>query len=350
MTGGAEVFVVSLCNALAKLGHQVTLLTFYQKQESEFLYNRIDKSIKIDILEKRKGIDPTLSFKLREYIKLNNFEIVHLHVQAIVYAIFPSLSYKKCKYIATIHNDAYKEAIGFHRSVRKFMFKHKLVSPVTISDESKISFEKLYGLPSDMIYNGVSIEYGQPADINLDQYRLSPKTKIFTYVASVNEVKNQLTAAKAFNKLAKEGIDAVLVIIGRLTETDYCRKVKEQASKNVIVHGVTDNPVTFLEQSDYFMLTSRYEGMPISLLEAFATRTIPVVTPVGGCKNLVHDGENGIICEDCNLESISKSISRAVNLSDQQILDMKNKLSDVFEEYSISKCAEKYLEVYNRII
>ena len=236
-TGGAEVFVVSLCNALVNMGHNVTLLTFYSRNNEEFLYSRLDSHVDTICLPKRKGVDLLLSFRLKNLIRRGRYEVVHLHVQAIIYAILPCLVYRKCQYIATIHNDAYKEAAGIHRWIRKFMFTNNLVTPVTISEESKVSFEALYKISSTMIYNGVSINYVQAgkATEDVSRYKLTPQTKIFVYVASVNGVKNQLNAAKAFNRLGSEGVDVVLLILGRLTETEYCKRVRKEASDHVII-------------------------------------------------------------------------------------------------------------------
>ena len=220
--------------------------------------------------------------------------------------------------------------------------------PITISDESKISFKELYKLKSEVIYNGVTTDYFTESDVvEFNKFRITPQTKVFTYVASVNEVKNQLNAAKAFNRLAKNGYDVALLVLGRITESDYCRQVKNESSKNVIVYGQTSNPVEFMKKSDFFMLVSQYEGMPISLLEAFSSRLIPIVTPVGGNKNLVHDEINGLICDSCEIDSICNVVKRAIELTEEQIAHMKDKLTQDFAEFSIETCAKKYVELYN---
>ncbi len=347
-TGGAEVFVVSLCNALAKMGHEITIMTFYPKDDSQFLYKRLDKQVKQVLLPKHKGVDLLLPFRICKFIKNGKFDVAHFHVQSIIYSIISCMVHKECRYIATIHNDAYKEAQGLHRFARKYLFKNKLMLPITISDESKISFKELYKLKSEVIYNGVTTDYFTESDVvEFNKFRITPQTKVFTYVASVNEVKNQLNAAKAFNRLAKNGYDVALLVLGRITESDYCRQVKNESSKNVIVYGQTSNPVEFMKKSDFFMLVSQYEGMPISLLEAFSSRLIPIVTPVGGNKNLVHDEINGLICDSCEIDSICNVVKRAIELTEEQIAHMKDKLTQDFAEFSIETCAKKYVELYN---
>ena len=346
-TGGAEVFVVSLCNSIVKMGHDVTLLTFYPRQKGEFLYERLDTRVEIVTIGKKFGVDPTLSLRIRKFIKRNGFDVAHFHVNAIAYALIPATTYPGCRYIATIHSDAEKEASGLHRLVRKFLFGKRLMVPVTISKESQRSFADLYHLDSELIFNGVATDFpssGEPDTIN--RFRFTDTTKVFTLVASVGEVKNQLNAAKAFNSLAKEGYDVVLVLVGRIGDTDYCRQVKAEASDHVIVYGPYAKPLELLRDSDFFMLVSIYEGMPLSLLEAFSAGVVPVVTNVGGCRNLVKDGENGIICSSCEIEDIKIAVIRALSIKDNEKQQMKARLKSEFGRFSIEKCTEAYLSLY----
>lgn len=341
------MFVVSLCNSIVKMGHDVTLLTFYPRQKGEFLYERLDTRVEIVTIGKKFGVDPTLSLRIRKFIKRNGFDVAHFHVNAIAYALIPATTYPGCRYIATIHSDAEKEASGLHRLVRKFLFGKRLMVPVTISKESQRSFADLYHLDSELIFNGVATDFpssGEPD--TLSRFKLTQNTKVFSLVASVGEVKNQLNAAKAFNSLAKEGYDVALVLVGRISDTDYCKQVKVEASDHVIVYGPHANPLELLKESDFFMLVSQYEGMPISLLEAFGTGVVPVVTPVGGCKNLVREGENGIVCRSCEIDDIKSAVKKALDLKDEEKHRMIERLKMAFDAFSIEKCTEAYLKLY----
>lgn len=341
------MFVVSMCNSLVKMRHDVTLLTFYPRKEGEFLYERLDTRVKIVNIGKKSGVDPTLSFRIRRFIKRNGFDVAHFHVHAITYALIPAITYRGCRYIATIHSAAEKEASGLHRRVRQFLFGKHLMMPVTISEESQRSFAELYHIDSALIYNGVATNYPSSGESDtINRFRLSDATKVFTLVASVGEVKNQLNAAKAFNSLAKEGYDVALVLVGRISDTDYCKQVKVEASDHVIVYGPHANPLELLKESDFFMLVSQYEGMPISLLEAFGTGVVPVVTPVGGCKNLVREGENGIVCRSCEIDDIKSAVKKALDLKDEEKQRMIERLKMAFDAFSIEKCTEAYLKLY----
>lgn len=351
--GGAENFIVALCNEFARQGHEVTLLTFYPRGEGEFLYDRLESGVKTDCIGKRRGVDLTLSFRLRHYINRGGFDIAHFHVQAVSYSLVAALT-KICGCVATIHNDAYVEATGLHRLIRKILFRLTGTSAVTISAESDRTFKELYATPSTLIYNGIAA-YHPSANTEktlelLASFRKTPSTCIFVNIASVTPQKNQVRIASAINRLAAEGEDVTGVFLGRITNENYGIALKEQCSDHVKYLGEVSNPRDYLAGSDFFVLTSEYEGMPISLLEAFSTGTIPIVSAVGGCRNLVRDNHNGFVTNSTSVEDITEALRRACHAESATFNKMKQYLSKEFEEYTIAKCADRHIELFRTLV
>lgn len=62
-----------------------------------------------------------------------------------------------------------------------------------------------------------------------------------------------------------------------------------------VMAGYHDDPATVLAGADIFTLSSRHEGLPISLLEAMSLGVPPVVTSVGGSVEVVTDGVDGVL-------------------------------------------------------
>lgn len=63
-----------------------------------------------------------------------------------------------------------------------------------------------------------------------------------------------------------------------------------------------------LRAADLFFLPSYNEGMPMSILDAMGYGLPVVSTTVGGITKIVHDGENGFVCEPGDIDSIVKGI------------------------------------------
>lgn len=63
-----------------------------------------------------------------------------------------------------------------------------------------------------------------------------------------------------------------------------------------------------LARSEVFVLPSYDEALPMALIEAMAYRLVPVVTPVGGLPDLVHDGDNGIVVDVGDPDAIAAAL------------------------------------------
>ena len=350
--GGAERFVVDLCNELS-VRHNVTLVVLHNIDRTGFFLKEINPQVKVISMNKRKGFDLSLFFELRSLVKKENPDIVHTHLRAIVYSFLAYLNPSHTKYIHTVHNDATKEAgDGISRIYRKFAFKTKRVIPITISEESKKSFIDFYGITPPMIYNGRPaykkfVDF-QKVKQELNSLRTNPNVPIIVNIARVCPQKNQLMLAKAVEELNQKGKNIELVIIGRVDDP-YSKELRTFKSSHVHLLGTRNNPRDYMKVADAFCLSSLYEGMPITLIECFSVGTIPICTPVGGIKNMIEDGKNGILSTGISQREIEESLMRFIDMSNKEKEIMKLNSFALFSKYDMTTCAYKYEDLMNCI-
>jgi len=79
--------------------------------------------------------------------------------------------------------------------------------------------------------------------------------------------------------------------------------------------GASDAMEEVYAAVDCVVLPSYREGMPRSLLEAGAMGLPVVATDVPGCRNIVEDGFNGLLCEARNAESLRKALMRMLQMT-----------------------------------
>ena len=77
---------------------------------------------------------------------------------------------------------------------------------------------------------------------------------------------------------------------------------KELKSKNIEITGWIDREtaIKYAVNADAFLLPSRWEGLPISLLESMYMKKICIVSNVIGNRDVIHVDSNGFICNDVN--------------------------------------------------
>ena len=109
--GGAETMCENLTYALAKLGHQVCVVSLYD-QHTPISGRMEEAGIRILYLDKKLGLDISMVPKLVRIMKAEKPDVVHTHLDVIKYAVAAAklAGVKKC--IHTVHNVADKEAEG----------------------------------------------------------------------------------------------------------------------------------------------------------------------------------------------------------------------------------------------
>ena len=346
-TGGAERFVVDLCNEFSTKEDVILVLLF---SDGHFYLPELSNKVKVITLNKKLGFDWRIIFKLRAIFLHEKPDVVHSHVLAFSYTFLAILLlFKRIKFLHTIHSDAYRESGGgFLLKLKKFAFSSKRCIPITISEESQTSFWNTYRLNSYLIYNGRNSyekSIGNEFQIEFSKYRITNKTKVLVNVASIYPVKNQTMLCDAVNQLSEEGYDIVLLIIGRKANQNFYEEVLKRKTDRIHLLGERHNPRDYMAESDIFCLTSIVEAMPISLIEAFSTGCIPVCTPVGGIINMIQNGINGFLAMEVTVESYIEALKNALDLNENDMMEMKRQSLLSFSYYSMEKCANSYLDL-----
>lgn len=349
-SGGAERFVVDLCNELCKK-HEVTLVVYYNISENGFYVNELSSAVRLVSLDKTKGIDVFLMRRLSAVVAEIKPDVIHLHTRAINYSIPFVFKKNEIKKYMTIHNSAKKEAGGFiGRLLRKYCFNNGLITPVTISEESLNSFIEYYGFGAPLIPNGRNVdkELVVSDDVleEFKKYKQNDSTKVLVNIARFTSVKRQDLLARVVGRLSDEGYELCLLLVGKHQDELIVEKVKSAGCRNLHILGEKKNPLEYLKLADAFCLCSTYEGMPISLIEAIGLGTIPVCTPVGGIVNVVNDS-NGFLSSDISEESYYLALKQFLDTDSDELQEMKKRARISYQPYSMTECAAKYEALFN---
>lgn len=347
--GGAERFVIDLCNELSK-EHEVILAVLHNVDNHGFFRKELSERVRLISMNKRMGMDWRLFFRLAKLIRNEKPDVVHTHLRGIVYTFLSYIFPSKIKFIHTVHNDAKMEAGGgVSKWCRKLAFGLKRVHPVTISEESQRSFKEFYHLPSTLIYNGRP-PYNFNTDISavqqeLENIKTNKHAKIIVNIARIQPQKNQLPLAKAIDNLNKQGYAIELAIIGSKANKQIVNDIEALNSPYVHLLDVRTNPRDYMRAADAFCLSSIYEGMPITLIECFSVGAVPLCTPVGGIINMIQDGENGLLAKGSNQEDIEEMIKRFLQYTPQDIERLQRNSAESFNHFDMTNCSQMYCKL-----
>ena len=145
------------------------------------------------------------------------------------------------------------------------------------------------------------------------------------YLGRLTFPKNPQRLMKVFRLVKERKPDVKIGVIGTGDMEDETIGLAQEYSllDNVQFLGFQSNPLKMLYDSKVMVMTSRWEGTPMCVLEAMALGVPIVSTPVDGLKDLIKNGENGYLSDDD--EVLADKICEIVN--SQQTHDSMGKLS-----------------------
>jgi glycosyltransferase involved in cell wall biosynthesis len=352
-TGGAEKFCVDICNTLAKdSNNQVSLVVLGTIDDDEILAKQVESSVTLIPLNKQ-GKSLKVIYDLYALLKRLSPDVTHTHLRAQAYAALP-LMMAKVPNVHTIHNLAQKEIGGKIRALYKHLYTRHNFTPVAISDEVLISMKEEYGEQfNETIDNGARALVQSPAFSETKQFfdalRDDSDTKIFVTVGRLTEQKNYLMLIQVFEELYQEGENVKLIIIGSKTnDAPYAQRCEEavKSQEKTLLIGERSNIGDYIFNCDTFCLSSIYEGMPISILEAMSASKPTISTPVGGVVDIITDGVNGYLSEDVSVQSYKAVIKRFL----QNPTHDTHETRAIFDnKYSIEQTASAYLNLYKKV-
>lgn len=348
--GGAEKVVVSLANGLAD-SHEVAICCL---KRVGALGAEVDRRIRVFCLDKAEGNDYRLPWRLADLIRLHAFDVVHTHNWAVfLEGGLAGWLAKTPVLLHTVHGP-YAEYPSSLRSRLKIALRHSLERRlargfrriVTVSDAIRDYVQKDIRIPACRlmtVHNGISMG---------GDYTPRPERERLTFIAvgRLAPIKNHAMMLRAFHELALTHPRVRLVIVGDGPERTALESLvrEHRLEDRVDFPGFRDNVDDLLREADVFLLTSRYEGISIALLEAMRAGLPAIGTAVGGVPETILDGKTGMLVPSDGQEALCqamKTLADSKPLRDQ----MGRSGHDYFtREFSLAHMLSRYQQLYSQ--
>lgn len=207
------------------------------------------------------------------------------------------------KKIIWIHNDLSQVKEYTDQEIRKFF---GFDSIMVISKKIEQLFHNLARNEAEKqkivkIYNPLDTEEivtkAQQPVIN---YEFDEKIPTFISVGTVFPQKGFDRLLKVHKKLLDEGFKHKILIVGDGYDFENIKHLKTElgVDETATMLGFTDNPYPYFKNSDFYILSSRYEGFPTVLFEAITLKKKIIATEVSGVNEMLNNGELGLIVEN----------------------------------------------------
>lgn len=349
--GGAERIAVSLCNRFsANEDNEIILVSILDDSVPRNIHYLKDLSpnVRFVNLHCKTGLQIKAIWRVYRTIKRERPDVVHCHTHAVI-LLFPTLLIPEVHYFHTIHNMSEKimARSGFlKRVIMNYLFKRNKVNPITISEACHLSYYDTFRISNDIcISNGSEplaiTEDAESVKREIERIKNSPDTIVFIHVARHNPQKNHDKLFRTFLRLEDEGERCILIVLGEHYDS-WKEKLKD--SKSIFLLGAKKNVGDYMAQADFFVLSSDYEGLPMTLLEAMSMGVTPISTPAGGVVDVIKDGVNGYMTKGFDDDEFYQKVKYAIK--ERNSISRDDIVTDYQKHYSMETCAKNYYNLY----
>lgn len=344
--GGAETMVATLARALRDEGCEIEVVAL-QAGESFLSEQLRSYGVRLTILGKKNGFDMTVSPRLASCMRAFRPDVVHSHLPILHYVVPAARRAGVDNVVHTLHNIAQKEVRNrLTRAYCRHCYRMGLVRPVAISDINAETVVEVYNVhidSVDVVLNGIDLARYRP----LSSYELDGPMRI-AHVGRFMDVKNQSVLIESASILAARGIPICVDFYGVGPDLERCKALAKQLHMEdcVTFHGLISDVPRALARSDVFAFPSKYEGVPMALLEAMACGLPIVASPVGGVPDILSDGVSGLL-RDPDASSFAEAIE-ALYASEDLRFTLGMHALERSKCYSSVEMARNYMRVYRK--
>jgi N-acetylgalactosamine-N,N'-diacetylbacillosaminyl-diphospho-undecaprenol 4-alpha-N-acetylgalactosaminyltransferase len=346
--GGSDRVMANLSKFFHEKGFDVHIIIFHD----EIGYSYFGKIFNLGKLKSERN---TIFNKIKrfyhfnKYIKKQDFNFIidfRFRINSIQELFISKYIYSKYHTYYTVHSSKINHYMPDDKLLTGLIYgnNHEIV---VVANTIKHLVEEKHQLKNvSTIYN--------PIDIDQISMKVNVKIELdYDYIISAGSFD---TKEKQFDKLILAysksilpKMNIALVILGdgvRKEELMQIAKTNNVGDK-VFLLGFKKNPYKYFSKAKFFVLSSKYEGMPMVLLESLASG-IPVISfdCLTGPKEIIENGYNGLLIENQNIDKLIEGIDKMIK-NETLYLTCKNNAKSSIEKFHLKTIGNQWLDKMN---
>lgn len=337
---------------------------------------RVVSVIANKMVEKNYKVSIIITFKSEIHYNLNsNIDIINFNISTDQSQILRNIIEIK-KLINTLKKEKPDVVISFIRNVNSIIASNIARIPIIISERNNPKYDpksKMWRIARKIVYpyadgivfqsEGAKSYFSKsiqdksciilnPLDDNIPikKYNDSSNKEIVT-VGRLCDQKDQVTLINAFSKFHKKYSEYKLVIYGEGDLRDELNSLINSLNLNQYIEmpGSVKDIHKKIQNSEVFVLSSKYEGYPNSLIEAMAIGLPVISTDCDyGPREIIENYKNGILVPVGDVNKMEKELSRLVVEKDIK-LSISSKAINIREKLDANNIVEQWIDYISTV-
>lgn len=341
ISGGAERVLVLLANYFEEQGQDVTIITFNDKEVWQ--PNKTIKRVKLHQGRIKNQMIRSTTVLAKYYYKKSNRPdvLISFMTRTNLIGILVAKFYG-IKIIASEHNNHLKEIDSIGNFTRNHMYRFANVLTVLTAFDQK--FYKNRKVNAFVMPNPCTFE---------------------PYIEGNRDREKIILAVGALNRYHHKGFDNLIPLIAPVLKRHKEWKLKlvgggdigtellkgltkkHNIEDQVIFAGFSNNVSEIMKASEIYIMPSRFEGLPMVLLEAMSQGMACISFDcVTGPSDIIKHNDNGILVEDQNLGLMAQELEKLIEDPEKR-QKLANQGINSLDRFKINAIYKKYLKIFD---
>ena len=344
--GGTENVVLQLCEILSDKVNKIVVCSSGGVHEKK-LHEMGIKHYAIPDIASKNPIDMWKTYRsIKNIIYREQITIVHSHHRMA--AFYTELAApKEVIKVANAHNT-------FTDKKKLTQLAYRNTKVVAVGEMVKKNLTEYFRIPDDqvcVIHNAVKSFDGNSIPVEILKQEHTKGKVLIGNIGRLSEQKGISYFLDAAAITKKTHPEAFFVIVG---EGELKAQLEEKATqlglqKNVVFLGYRSDIQNVMSQLDFIVLSSLWEGLPLTPIEAFSVGKTVIGTAVDGTPEIIRDGVDGVLVEARNSNQLAEKMNYLIeNFQIRERLEQQAK-KRYHDEFSFEKLKQNYLEFYEEL-
>jgi glycosyltransferase involved in cell wall biosynthesis len=358
--GGAERVMVDLLRSIDRKKFEPILVLLYPCEDSPYRQCLPDEIRVVAVARKSESVSAKLR-QLLHFIRTVRKEkpdvilsmLTHNNIMAILSGLLFRTRVIACEHNTlseVIKTEEGKRMLGIPVSLLVKIFYRFADKIIAVSEGIGLNLISDFGIMSEKvktIYNPIDLSRINASIPDSPEHAFFREQKpIVIAMGRLTQQKGFDILLKAFSRVISE-IDARLIVMGEGPDRTYLENIIRDVgiADKASLTGFQRNPHTFLAHSDIFVLSSRYEGLPMAILEAMACG-IPVISTDcrSGPREILQNGQCGILVPVGDESALAKAIISLLK-NERQRENFSRLGKERLKDFSLDEIVRQYEEV-----
>jgi L-malate glycosyltransferase len=289
---------------------------YFLKGKDDLVYLLKENGAQVHSFEAGGNREILLSaFSLAKYCKSNNIDIIHAHlpIAGVVARIAGRIA--KIPVVYTEHNlmERYHPITRFLNKATFAMQAH--VVSVSRDVEQSIRKHTNTKVLVSTVLNGIdTLQFKRDwpgGDELRKEYNIPVDASVIGFVAVFREQKQLPIWLTVASTILKSHPETYFLLVGAGPLSEEIENLRDTLglTNRLILPGLKENVRKHLSAMDIFFMSSKFEGLPLALLEAMACECAIVATKVGGVPEVIESGVSGLLVSDQSQQEMVDALS-----------------------------------------